>query len=132
MTAARAPVLLLVPAMAALYLTVSACDYDVEPYEPQSASADYAGICVDPRTYLRVDDALCQGASEEFTTPPGHRDGDTMLVFSGGYGWYYYGSGTTVPPVGSRASGGTFTTPKGTTIQRGGFGIRANGSSGGA
>ena len=82
--------------------------------------ADYAQVCKDRRNETRVEDNNC---SEE------GRSG-------GYYGWYFYQSGTAVPPVGSSARGGVDSVPagkvaksgtpsKGGTVSRGGFGTSA-------
>jgi hypothetical protein len=88
--------------------------------------ADYAQVCKDRKTEQRVDDNNCSEAGR-----------------SGGYyGWYFYQSGSSVPAVGSRATGGVDSIPGGTTaksgtpskggtVTRGGFGSSAKGSSGG-
>ena len=92
--------------------------------------ADYAQVCQDRKSQSRVEDDKCsdQGRS------------------SGAYGWYFFnmnsGSSNTVPPVGSRLTGGTTTAPasgtvksgiasKGGTVSRGGFGGSAKGGSSG-
>lgn len=96
------------------------------------------GICVDPKTELRVDDNLCDD------------DGGTS---GRGYVWYYVGSGHRAPAVGSpyKAAPGSFTTPRsytrggthydggttarsgtsddGSTVTRGGFGGSGHSSS---
>lgn len=85
--------------------------------------ADYAQVCQDKKTEIRVEDNHC---SEE------GRSG-------GYYGWYFYQSGGgTVPSVGTKLSGGSTTAPssgsvksgvpsKGGTVVRGGFGTSAKG-----
>jgi len=87
--------------------------------------ADYAKACQDKRTEIRVEDNNCSENGR-----------------SGGYyGWYFYQTGGgTVPPVGSKMTGGSTTAPaagksvapapvKGGTVARGGFGTSAKGGS---
>ena len=81
-----------------------------------SSSADYAAVCVDPATEMRVDDDQCDD----------DRDYDGH---SSGFFWYYLGQNSRVPAVGSGVSGGTY---KGSTLSgsvaRGGL-SKAGGSS---
>jgi hypothetical protein len=88
--------------------------------------ADYAQMCRDNQTEVRVEDSHCsdQGRS------------------GGYYGWYFYnmqGSSTTLPAVGQKATGGVTQVPagksakigvtsKGGTVSRGGFGTSAKGA----
>lgn len=127
----------LVAAVSSCYL-LSGCEMAAEPPAPP---VDYAMVCVDPRTHNRVEDELCGEDGPDFTVPPGVHDDTDVIVLAGGrsYGWYYYGAdkGLAAPSIGSRAKGGTFTTPKtngvrppvgrapqsGGLVQRGGFGV---------
>ena len=74
-----------------------------------SSSADYAAVCVDPETEERVDDDQCDDDSDYNGT-------------GSGFFWYYLGSSSRVPAVGSGVSGGTWngSTLSG-TVQRGGL-----------
>lgn len=77
-----------------------------------SSSADYAAVCVDPETQERVEDHECTG-SEDY-----HGSSGVGSAFF----WYYLGSSMRVPPVGSPASGGTWSSRTLTgTVQRGGL-----------
>lgn len=84
--------------------------------------ADYAQMCRDKTTEQRVEDTNCSDKGRS----------------GGHYGWYFYPSGSNVPAVGSRLSGGTTSVPagksaqkgftsKGGTVSRGGFGSSAKG-----
>ena len=85
--------------------------------------SDWAQVCQDKKTELRVDDNHCS------------EDGRA----GGYYGWYFYQSGGgSIPSVGNKLSGGTTTAPssgtvksgvpsKGGTVARGGFGSSAKG-----
>lgn len=75
-----------------------------------ASSADYAAVCVDPQTELRVDDDQCDDDDEY------HGGG------GGGFFWYYLAANRTVPGLGSPVSGGTWngSTLNG-TVQRGGL-----------
>ena len=106
--------------LASVLLTGCTPDGDV-------VDADYAQVCRDSKTELRVEDDKCsdQGRS------------------SGAYGWYFYhmaSGSSSVPPVGSKATGGVTSVPqgasskpgvsgKGGTVSRGGFGGSAKGGS---
>jgi hypothetical protein len=74
-----------------------------------SESADYAAVCVDPETQVRVDDDQCDDDRE-------------YNGVGGGFFWYYLGASSRVPAVGTAATGGTFrgSTLRG-TVQRGGL-----------
>jgi hypothetical protein len=90
--------------------------------------ADYAQVCQERRTEVRVEDDKCSDQARS----------------SGSYGWYFYQThqSTGIPAVGSKLSGGTTTIPagksaksgvasKGGTVSRGGFGTSAKGGSNG-
>lgn len=131
------PLLLFV---AVAYSSSGCAGYPVEPMDPGRAAPsapEYAAVCVDTRTHLRVQDDDCTNAPTQWEVPAGTNEDDDVIVFSGGgyHGWVYYGTGSATPQIGYRAQGGTFTTPKATatgklpTIQRGGLGVSSNGSS---
>lgn len=100
--------------------------------------AQYAGICVDPRTHQRVSDDRCGDYDNT-----GHAEHTTGGFF---YMWFPTTYGGHIPPIGERAPAhaGTRTVPAGTpiargvppqggsmsSITRGGFGIKA-GTTGG-
>ena len=92
--------------------------------------ADYAQVCQDRKSESRVEDSMCSDSGRS----------------SGAYGWYFFnmnsGTASTVPPVGSKLTGGSTTAPttgtvksgvasKGGTVSRGGFGTSAKGGSSG-
>jgi hypothetical protein len=62
--------------------------------------ADYDGVCVDTTTQRRIDDEECRNG--------------------GGHAWRYYPRGSSVPALGSPASGGTSTVPDGLVAAKGG------------
>jgi hypothetical protein len=64
---------------------------------------DYAGVCVDERTNVRVDDAQC-------------RSGPSLPY----YGWYFIHTGRTFPRVGVPVLGGSFTRPAAGSVHLGG------------
>ena len=89
------------------------------------AEYDFAGVCVDKQTQVRVDDEQC--------------DDNNTVYRSGGYGWYFIPLGTSAASVGSRVTGGTYSDPgtsasrggvsrSGGTVARGGFGGGDGGS----
>lgn len=95
-------------------------------------NADYAKVCREQSTQLRVEDEKCNGSGAR-----SHGFVPYFLLLGGG-------SRTTVPPVGSKTSGGTTTLPagksstsvdsKGKTFSgtsRGGFGGSGKGGFGG-
>lgn len=87
--------------------------------------ADYAQMCRDQDTEVRVEDTNCSDQGRA----------------GGHYGWYFYQLGNstqTLPAVGQKATGGVTQVPagksakpgvtsKGGTISRGGFGTSAKG-----
>lgn len=64
-----------------------------------TSSPDYNTVCIDEETRERVDDDYCED--------------DSYSSYSGGYTWYYIGSGQRVPSVGSRVYGGSTSKPRG-------------------
>lgn len=77
-----------------------------------ASEADYAEVCMDPTTQMRVDDASCE---------------DETYRSSNGLVWFYIGRATTggnIPPVGSTlsATGGSTMKPATGSVARGGFG----------
>lgn len=140
----RMPRLVLIPALAAL---LAGCG---DMFADDSAGdADYAAVCTDPRTEMRVDDAQCAGAPEQYAGSNGLDSGSSFV-------WFYMptGGGYSAPPVGQRvtAGSGQYTTPTapgggkapvvarsgavpsgGGAVQRGGLGVggaKAGGSGG--
>ncbi len=90
----------LVPLIAALYGS-TACGTEV--------AVDYVGVCAKPSTGIRLEDEACRDAPDEFVGFGG--DAPTL---SDGSSWYYFDArrGGHVPAVGSKLTGGSFTTPK--------------------
>ncbi|MDP5227950.1 MULTISPECIES: Tat pathway signal protein [Arthrobacter] len=73
----------------------------------QDDGSDYAEVCTDQSTQLRVDDSNCDSSA-----------GRGSHV----YGWYFFARGSMIPSVGSSVrglSGGTSTLPSGTTAAKG-------------
>jgi hypothetical protein len=97
-----------VTVIASLYLC-AACSVDMFDQPAKTEAPDYAAVCVDPHTRLRIDDDQCDTAIEEFD---GSDDQAIHSPGAGGY-WYYYGThqGVNAPPVGRQVTGGTFTRP---------------------
>ncbi|MGW5073958.1 hypothetical protein [Rhodococcus sp. NPDC004095] len=91
------------------------------------SSDEVEATCIDPDTEVVVDESYCT------TGTPG---AGGVFIYAGSTYRYYYGGST--GPVGTKVSGGTVVTPKGTTIktksgttiQRGGFGSKSSGSVG--
>ncbi|MFF0814294.1 hypothetical protein ACFYVR_03905 [Rhodococcus sp. NPDC003318] len=91
------------------------------------SSDEVEATCIDPETEVVVDDSYCTSGT------PG---AGGMFIYAGSSYRYYYGGSN--GGVGTKVSGGTVVTPKGTTvktksgvtIQRGGFGSKISGSSG--
>lgn len=129
----RIPALRYVPLVAAVLLTASGCDVFEDP------DAEYGGVCVDEVTQQRVDDDRCGDWDDS-----GHYHGGGTYMM-----WFPMTYAGDVPGVGQRAYGGTRTVPAGkpvakgipaqgatkasggmTSVQRGGFGVKA-GTSGG-
>lgn len=81
--------------VAAVSLAMTGCG------APEDDDPDYRGVCVDEQTQQRVDDDECDD---------GH--GHHSVVF--------FHRGSTVPPVGSRVSGGSARPPAGASSARGG------------
>lgn len=74
----------------------------------RTAERNYAGVCVDVKTQMRVDDSECR------TTRTGRS-------------WYYLRNGSSYPGVGGRVGGGSFSAPSGSSYVDGGLG-RSGGS----
>lgn len=75
----------------------------------QNDDSDYAEVCTDQSTQVRVDDSYCDADSSA---------GRSSHV----YGWYFFSRGSSIPPVGSSVrsySGGTSTLPSGKTAAKG-------------
>lgn len=129
--------------MAASSLT--ACGSDDEP--------EYAGVCVDPQTQVRLDDDQCRCLDPE--TGDWNNDDDDCRSRShtrSHVGWYFIPYGLIAAGIGSRVGGGSFSRPSGTynvggvprtggtvskssvkggtTVSRGGFGSRGGGVGG--
>ncbi|PFG98036.1 hypothetical protein A8924_5535 [Saccharopolyspora erythraea NRRL 2338] len=104
---------------------------------------DHVAVCVDPETEVRLPDEDCEDAPTDYTDVSGQHVGVAAL-------WYHYSTsaGAFAAPVGTRVSGGSYTTPKtgpsgqtaavgragsvpttGGTIPRGGFGTGTSGTS---
>ncbi|MFD4292693.1 hypothetical protein ACFWPA_08020 [Rhodococcus sp. NPDC058505] len=94
------------------------------------SSDEVEATCIDPDTEVVVDESYCT------TGTPGSGSSAGMFIYAGSTYRYYYGGKS--GPVGTKVSGGTVVTPKGTTIktksgttvQRGGFGSKSSGSVG--
>jgi hypothetical protein len=133
MSSRRGPHLRYVPLVAAMLLATSACD------ALDSPNAEYGGVCVDEKTQQRLPDDRCG----DWDDAGDYHGGGTYMM------WFPMSYGGDVPGVGQRAYGGTRTVPGGkalakgvpsagataksggmSTIQRGGFGVKA-GTSGG-
>lgn len=126
--------------------SLAACGSDDEP--------EYAGVCVDPQTQVRLEDDQCRCLdpdSGEWNT-----DDDDCRSRSGNrshVGWYFIPYGLIAAGVGQRVAGGSLSRPMnrsygvggvprtggtvskssvkgGTTISRGGFGSRGGGVGG--
>lgn len=131
--------------MAASSLTACGSDADDEP--------EYAGVCVDPQTQVRLDDDQCRCMDPE--TGDWNQDDDDCRSRShtrSHVGWYFIPYGLIAAGVGSRVAGGSFSRPDrsynaggvprtggtvskssvkgGTTVSRGGFGSRGGGVGG--
>ena len=112
--------------VAVLAAALTGCS-DTQGGQGQYDDDDYAAVCVDEQTELRVDDDRCD---------------DDGVVGGGAYAWYYVPFGRRVQPVGSRVGGGSFNPPppgqaahrgvpaEGGEVSRGGFGGKS-GSFGG-
>lgn len=115
---------------------------------------EYAGVCVDPRTQVRLEDEQCRCLDPE----TGEWDDDDQDCRRRGsdrtnVGWYFIPYGVIAAGVGQRVAGGGFSPPQnrgysaggvpraggtvsrssvkgGTTISRGGFGSRGGGIGG--
>ena len=82
-----------------------------------------------------VDDDIC--TETYYRSHGGYSSNGFIYIGSSSYRYYYGGPGYS---VGQKVSGGSYTLPKGanvttksgTTIQRGGFGLKSSGSSGGS
>lgn len=96
---------------------LTGCDTD-----GNTIDADYAQVCREKSSELRVDDSKCSDQGRA----------------GGYYGWYFFktSSNPTIPAVGSKLSGGSATAPstgsvksgipsKGSVVSRGGFGTSA-------
>jgi hypothetical protein len=115
----KSKVIRLTAVMAASAAALSACD------RGESGSWDAPAptwTCVD-NAGVRVEDGRCNGGGG-----------------GGGYHAYYFGSGMRIPPVGERASDGSYAPAAGVTytrasasysVTRGGFGGTAEGHGGG-
>lgn len=79
-----------------------------------TTSEDYTAVCVDDDTMERVSDYEC--------------DDD----YSSSYVWYYLGSGSRVPSVGSHVSGGSTTPPAGSSTRGGSSSYDSDTRSGGS
>lgn len=118
--------------VAAAALTASGCD-------DTPKGSEYAQICVDQKTGLRVDDARCPSTGSSGSFAP--------MFFQTGYGHHAPAVGYTTRGI----RGGTYTIPKsapgqpnptvlgkgsvdpkGGTITRGGFGVVSKGGSSGS
>ncbi|MFC7447269.1 hypothetical protein [Rhodococcus daqingensis] len=95
------------------------------------SSDEVEATCIDPNTEVEVDEKYCT------TGTPGTGGMAGMFIFAGSPYRYYYGGSS--GGVGTKMTGGTVVTPKGsttvvtksgTTIQRGGFGSKSTGSGG--
>lgn len=91
---------------ALLAASLTACGSD------EQTDVDNVAVCVDPNTNQRVEDDRCGDADRNYQ---GSGIGSAFL-------WYYLGtrSGGRYPAVGGPISGGTFNSPRGATVQRGG------------
>lgn len=129
--------LLLVPFVGSV---ITACDAQPTASNPPPAP-EHVGVCVHPTTNVRLDDDAC-GEHDE--------DGDVVHSSGGMFIWFHGSSVTPIAPVGSpQALGGSsrnFPVGKtvatgvdkagspsvGSSVQRGGLGIKGATGSGGA
>nr|WP_231496326.1 hypothetical protein [Rhodococcus sp. UNC363MFTsu5.1] len=95
------------------------------------SSDEVQATCIDPNTEVEVDESYCTTGS------PGSGAMAGMFIYAGSPYRYYYGG--SAGGVGTKVTGGTVVTPKGsttvvtksgTTVQRGGFGSKSTGSGG--
>lgn len=97
-------------------LQVSDGSWSTEEVSAAAQEADTVGICVDPQTEQRLEDAQC-------STDDLVEGEDTRQVHHSGMGiWYWMMVGQMLPRIGARATGGTYRTPSGSSFVAGGAG----------